>query len=73
MAFFQAAGEVKKGSSVDASQWAKVFTNGGFQGSVADFVAAGDSVLMRIKHHMNDGLHLSETWSVGEVGWVEIC
>ena len=34
---------------------------GGFTGSVKDFVAAGDSVLLRIKHHMNEGLHLSET------------
>ena len=37
---------------------------GGFTGSVKDFVAAGDSVLLRIKHHMNDGLHLSETWDL---------
>eukprot|EP00435_Cladocopium_sp_Y103_P060613 s808_g22.t1 len=60
---YQAAGDVKKGKAVDAAVWAKAFSNGGgFTGSVKDFVAAGDSVLLRIKHHMNDGLHLSETW-----------
>ena len=37
---------------------------GGFTGSAKDFIAAGDSVLQRIKHHMNEGLHLSETWDV---------
>lgn len=80
---YQAAGDVKKGKAVDAAVWAKAFSNGGgFTGSVKDFVAAGDSVLLRIKHHMNDGLHLSEqidkltgdqynardlTWSYSEV------
>lgn len=80
---YQAAGDVKKGKAVDASVWSKAFSNGGgFTGSVKDFVAAGDSVLLRIKHHMNEGLHLSEqidkltgdqynakdlTWSYSEV------
>jgi len=81
--FYQAAAEVKKGKVADAKVWAKVFKNGGnFTGSAEDFVAAGDSVLVRIKHHMNEGMHLFEqidkhtgkqynaedlTWSYSEV------
>lgn len=36
---------------------------GNFTGSAEDFVAAGDSVLVRIKHHMNEGMHLFVSWS----------
>ena len=36
---------------------------GTFTGSAQDFVAAGDSVLVRIKHHMNEGMHLFVAWS----------
>ena len=30
----------------------------GWTGSAKDFIAAGDGVLKRLRHHMKDGMHL---------------
>eukprot|EP00913_Durusdinium_trenchii_P001064 g977.t1 len=46
------------GDGAAGAAWAKVFRDPGFGASAADFVAAGDAVLLRLRRHMADGMHL---------------
>eukprot|EP00913_Durusdinium_trenchii_P001644 g1521.t1 len=63
---YKAAAEVSQGGKADPA-WANVFQNSkgdwwhsGWTGSAKDFIAAGDGVLKRLRHHMKDGMHLYE-------------
>ncbi|CAK9047113.1 unnamed protein product [Durusdinium trenchii] len=80
---YKAAAEVSQGGKADPA-WANVFQNSkgdwwhsGWTGSAKDFIAAGDGVLKRLRHHMKDGMHLyeqidkhsGEQWNAKDLTW----